>query len=85
MRTSVLFLATKPASVLILKKMLSVGWEIKEVVIPRTYDQSWMPRPTLEEFAMQSSIPIFFSQKDVNIKEVDYVISYMYRNLVKEK
>jgi methionyl-tRNA formyltransferase len=81
---SVILLGSKPGAAVILGKMLKANWSVQAIVIPSKYDQSWMPRPTLIEIANENSIPVFSNQTDVNFENVDYVISYMYRHLVKD-
>ena len=85
MKPSVILLASKPGSALVLKKMLNAGWEVRCVVVPPKYDQSWMPSPSLEDVAAANKIPVKYNQYDVPLEKVDYVISYMYRNLVKSE
>lgn len=83
MKPSVILLATKPASVVVLQKMLKAGWNIKAVVTPSTYDQSWMQPPYLADLARQHDIPVYEKQDDLPGDQVDFVVSYMFRYLVK--
>lgn len=84
--TSVILLASKPASVIVLRIMLKLNWDIKAVVISPNSNYDWIPGKTLKEEAIENKIPIVEKQSllDKNMK-VDLVISYMYRNLVKEE
>ncbi|MDC0146019.1 formyltransferase family protein [Amylibacter sp.] len=84
-RPSVILLGSKPASCVVFKKMLRAKWNIKCVVIPKKYDQSWMPKPGLADLAKKHEIPVYETQKDIPKEKVDLVISYMYRNLVKSE
>jgi methionyl-tRNA formyltransferase len=84
MKPSVILLGSKPGSVAALSIMLDLGWDIKYVVVPRKYQIDWIDGPHLEEFALSSGLRVLKSQKDLPKDEkVDLVISYMYRDLVK--
>ena len=82
---SAVLLASKPASAIVLQKLIKANWDVRCVVIPARYDQSWMSSPSLEEVAIFHKIPVKSSQYDVPYDKVDFVISYMYRNLVKSE
>ncbi len=82
---SVLLMGTKAGAVIALEKLIESNFFIKGVVVPADYDSSWQSKPTLEERAKQNGIPVYFGQADVPLEKVDYVISYMYRHLVKDK
>ncbi|MGF7078354.1 formyltransferase family protein [Mucilaginibacter sp. UYCu711] len=86
MGISVILLGSKPGSVVVLAKMLQLGWDVKYVIVPINYDSNWIAGPTLEEFAKSKGLKVLYGQKDLpdNCK-VDFVISYMYRNLVQAK
>ena len=84
-RPSVILLGSKPGSCVVFSKMLKAQWDIKCVVVPPKYEQSWMPKPNLAELAKMHDIPVYRSQKDIPREKVDLVISYMYRYLVKSE
>lgn len=85
MKPSVILLGSKPGSVAALSAMLKLGWDIKYVVVPRNYVIDWIDGPNLEEFAKSNNLNVLKSQKDIPKDiQVDLVISYMYRDLVKE-
>lgn len=84
MKPSVILLGSKPGSVAALSIMLDLGWDIKYVIVPRKYQIEWIDGPHLEEFALTAGLRVLKSQKDLPKDEkVDLVISYMYRDLVK--
>lgn len=85
LKPSVILLATKPASVVVFEKMLKAGWNIASVVVPSKYDQSWMPSPTLADMAVRHGVPVYSKQDEVPVDKVDFVVSYMYRHLVKSQ
>jgi methionyl-tRNA formyltransferase len=85
MRPSVILLGSKPGAVAALTEMLKRGWEVRFVVVPRNYKIDWIQQPHLKEFALSMGLTVLESQMDIPQKEsVDFVISYMYRNLVKQ-
>lgn len=84
MTKSVVFLGSKPGAVVALERMIKRSWDIKCVVIPSRYDQSWMPAPSLEDCAKSNSIEVVYDQNDLVGHKADFVVSYMYRNLVKQ-
>ncbi len=84
LKPSVILLGSKPGSVVALQKLLNAEWNIRAIIIPSKFDESWMPGPRLSEYAAKYAIPVFSNQNGIDIEDVDYVISYMYRNLVNE-
>lgn len=84
-KPSVILLGSKPGSVVILDKMIKLGWNIECVVVSKKHEYPWISCQTLEEKAIQHNIKVVIDQDklDKNNK-VDFVISYMYRFLVKE-
>jgi len=64
--------------------MLQRGWDVRCVVVCPKFDYDWLPGPTLEETARARGLPVVASQADIlGEPRVDFVISYMYRYLVK--
>lgn len=85
-KPSVILLGSKPGSVVVLNMMIELGWDIKGVVISDKFEYSWIPGLTLAEKAKNNNIKVFTDQNQLNQDEkVDFVISYMYRFLVKEQ
>ncbi len=86
MAVEIIILGSKPGAVVALAKMLSLGWDIKYVVVPKKYDADWIEGVTLEKYALSKNLNVLYNQKDLpgNCK-VDFVISYMYRSLVKTR
>lgn len=84
--TSVYLFGDKPAGAVVLNHILSRGWEVKAVVsamVERTY----ITGPSMQSIALDNKIP-FITQKellDCNPEKADLVISYMYRNMVKQQ
>lgn len=81
----VILLGSKPGSVMVLRIMKLLKWNIKAVVISKNHDYSWINGPSLEEEAIKEGIPLYTNQNDLPDEEVDFVISYMYRYLVKKR
>lgn len=84
MSKSAIILGSKPASIVALLLLVQEGWDVKEVVaLP---DQaSWLPRPSLYEVARKLGIRTIPEQAELKSTEVDLVISYMFRSLVKKQ
>jgi methionyl-tRNA formyltransferase len=84
MTPSVILLGSKPGAVAALSVMLKKGWDVKYVVVPPNYSIDWIKGPHLKEFALSKGLNVLTAQKDVpKDEQVDFVVSYMYRNLVK--
>jgi methionyl-tRNA formyltransferase len=76
-------MGSKPGSVVALTILLERGWQVKYVVVPSRVSHPWVTGQTLEELAVANGIRVV-AQKDLPIHEsVDFVISYMFRDLVK--
>lgn len=80
---SVILMGSKPGSVLALKILLSRKWNVLSVVVTPQQDLSWVQSPTLEEYAKSQNISVLTQDELSPDKEVDFVISYMYRKLVR--
>lgn len=84
-KPSVILLGSKPGAVVVLSKMIQRGWDIRYVVTTPEFNYDWIPGPTLEQFARDNGIKVLSDQNDIPVKvKTDYVISYMFRYLVKE-
>jgi methionyl-tRNA formyltransferase len=85
MKNSAILLGSKPGSVIALSILLERSWDVKSVVTTPKYDNSWIEGINLEQYAISKGIEVFHDQKDLKKEStVDFVISYMYRNLVIE-
>lgn len=83
---SVVLLGSKPGSVVALSVMLEQGWDVQYVVVPPNYSSDWIAGPTLEQFALSKGLKVLHGQKQIPPDtKVDFVVSYMYRNLVTAK
>jgi len=83
MKKTAIILGSKPASVAALLILIKRGWEIKEVVASISQAE-WLPNPSLYQAAKKLGIPVVEKQRDLTTKNVDLVISYMCRTLVRE-
>lgn len=85
MKPSVIFMGSKPGSIVALRLMLQRGWEIAHVVTTPEIQHEWIKGPTLTEEAHRLGLPTL-SQADLPTdRSVDFVISYMYRKLVRRE
>ena len=82
-RPSVILMGSKPGSVVALSTMLERGWEVRAVVVSRSRTHPWVQGPTLEEFAVEKGLPVYTQKELPRDEQVDFVISYMFRYLVK--
>lgn len=78
---SVTLLGSKPAAVVALSHMIARGWDVRYVVLPRNFDLSWYGGESIEERAARHGIPVV-TQDELPREQVDFVISYQFRNLV---
>jgi methionyl-tRNA formyltransferase len=82
-KPSVILLGSKPGSVVALEIMLQRGWDVRYVVTS-PHDYSWIEGPGLGTFAQEKGLRVLMKQQELPDKaEATFVISYMYRNLVK--
>lgn len=83
-RPSVILLGSKPGAVAALSVMLARGWDVRYVVSSPKFTYPWIPGPTLGEFAASRGLRVLSSQQQLPAEEqADFVISYMFRYLVK--
>jgi methionyl-tRNA formyltransferase len=82
-KPSVILLGAKPGSIVALSTMLERGWNIRHVVASSKFDYPWFPNASLRTFAAARGLSVLESQKDLPRESVDFVISYMFRYLVK--
>lgn len=83
MSKEAILLGSKPASITALLLLLNQGWTVKEVVATPN-QASWLPTPSLYDVANKLGIRTVEKQSQLESTEVDLVISYMCRSLVKK-
>lgn len=83
MSKEAILLGSKPASVAALLLLLKQGWVVKEVVASPG-QASWLPSPSLYDIANRLGIRTVEKQSQLESTDVDLVISYMCRSLVKK-
>lgn len=83
MKPSVILMGSKPGSVVALRLMLSRGWDVRHVVTTPEIQHDWIESPSLTEEAIASGLPVCTQENLPRDVEVDFVISYMFRKLVK--
>lgn len=82
-KPSVILMGSKPGSVVALEILMKRGWDIKSVVVSRKVTHPWIGGPTLEETARENGIKIYSQRELPRAKQTDFIISYMFRYLVK--
>lgn len=83
MRPSVILMGSKPGSVVALRLLVKRGWNIRCVVTTPEVKHDWIEGPTLAEEAHKFGIKVCTQDDLPCTDKVDFVISYMYRKLVK--
>lgn len=82
-KPSAILMGAKPGAAVALEILLGRGWNVQRVVVTRRPEPSWLPTPHLGEAADAAGVQVC-TQPELPLDEpVDFVISYMYRNLVK--
>jgi methionyl-tRNA formyltransferase len=79
---SAILLGSKPGSVVALLELLNRGWDVREVVAEEL-EQPWLPGPSLFETARAHNIRVVPRQEELISRNVDLIISYMFRKRVK--
>jgi methionyl-tRNA formyltransferase len=79
---SVILLGSKPAAAVALSILLERRWDIEAVVVASNVDLSFYGGEPVDALAARRGIPVF-GQAELPRVEVDFVISYQFRNLVK--
>jgi methionyl-tRNA formyltransferase len=80
----VIFMGSKPGSVVGLEYLIKKKWDILAVVVSKEIEYPWYEENNLRDHAKKLGIPVIIqSEIDPSI-EVDYIISYMYRHMVKK-
>jgi methionyl-tRNA formyltransferase len=83
-KPSVILLGSKPAARIALNLMLKLNWDIRAVISSDKEFHDFIGGPKMSQLAHEAGIPVLKKQSELqNIGEVDFVISYMFRDLVK--
>lgn len=82
-KPSVILLGSKPGSVVALSILLKKEWDIKYVVVSKSINHPWIGGKTLTELAQDNNIKVIAQSEIPRDESTDFVISYMYRHLVK--
>lgn len=80
---SAVLMGSKPGSVVALETLIARGWEIPAVVVSEGITHDWFDGPTLSEVARSNGIEVLVQSELKPTLTADFVISYMYRHLVK--
>ncbi|OUR60340.1 hypothetical protein A9Q74_14095 [Colwellia sp. 39_35_sub15_T18] len=82
-KPSVILLGSKPGAVAALAVLVERGWDVQYVVASPGDEPEWLEKPSLQEFAQAHNLNVLTAQSAIpDNTKVDFVISYMYRNLV---
>jgi methionyl-tRNA formyltransferase len=82
-KPSAILLGSKPGAAAALSILLERGWQIKYVVVSKSVSHPWISGQTLAELARDNNIEVIAQSEVPRDEAIDYVISYMYRHLVK--
>ena len=83
-KPSAILLCSKPGAAVALSILVERGWDVRAVVPSALSRQSWIAGETAVDLARDHGIPIVERQSDLHgLPKADFVISYMYRYLVK--
>lgn len=85
LKPSVILMGSKPGSVVALKLLLESKWDIKYIVTTPDIKHDWIEGEKISDLAKKYSIPEVTQDKLPLDIEVDFVISYMFRKLVKKE
>jgi methionyl-tRNA formyltransferase len=84
-RPSAILLGSKPGSIVALSTLLERGWNVLGVIAPQHHEREWVQGPSLREFALGQGLTVMQSPAQLGNEQVDFLISYMYRNLVRSE
>jgi methionyl-tRNA formyltransferase len=82
-KPSVVFMGSKPGSVVALSILLKQGWDVKYVVVSKKIKHPWIGGQTLEQFAKSNALNVVTQSELPRKEKVDFVLSYMFRYRVK--
>lgn len=83
MKPSVILMGSKPGSIVALRLMLERGWDVRYVVTTPDIKHDWIDGPSLTEEANSHGLKVCAQAELPRDVSVDFVISYMFRKLVK--
>ena len=81
-RPSVIWMGSKPGSVVCLDEALRRGWRVEAVVVSPTVGHPWASGPSLADFARERGLPVMVQAELPAGARADFVVSYMYRHRV---
>jgi len=84
-KPSVILFGSKPGSVIVLSILIKRGWDVKYVVPSKHISDKWFPNNTLKDYALNHNITVLKQNEIPLSRNVDFIISYMYRYRIKEK
>ena len=82
-KPTAILLGSKPGAVVALSILLERGWNIKYVVVSKSIHHPWIAGPTIADLAREKGIKVIEQSEIPGDETFDFVISYMYRHLVK--
>jgi methionyl-tRNA formyltransferase len=82
-KPSVILFGSKPGAAVALSILLEREWQIRYVVVSKSISHPWISGQTLAELARDNGIEVITQSEIPRNKPIDFVISYMYRHLVK--
>lgn len=83
MKPSAILMGSKPGSIVALRLMIERGWDVRHVVTTPDISHDWIEGPSLTEEAQRLGLPVCLQTELPRTEKVDFVISYMYRKLVR--
>jgi methionyl-tRNA formyltransferase len=83
-KPSVIFLGSKPGALIALNLLVSRGWKVEAVVSSGEGGHEFIQCEKLSTRAQELGIPVL-AQNELGHLSADFVISYMFRNLVKSE
>jgi methionyl-tRNA formyltransferase len=83
LKPSVILMGSKPGSIVALRLMIQRGWDIKYVVTTPEINHHWIDGPSLTEEAERLGLPVCTQDTLSSDISADFVISYMFRKLVR--
>jgi methionyl-tRNA formyltransferase len=82
-KPSAILLGSKPGAAVALSILLKREWQVKYVVVAKSINHPWISGQTLTQLARDNNIEVITQSEIPRDEPVDFVISYMYRHLVK--
>jgi methionyl-tRNA formyltransferase len=82
-KPSIVLMGSKPAAVVALAILVERGWDVQAVVVAKNIDLSWYGGMSVAQLATQHGIRVLSPTELPRDLRVDFVVSYLFRNLVK--